>query len=78
MVNKKDRISSRHEQSHEPTRSPQTVILDRQKSAYGGELRNTRKGRAAARPLATRQTMHLVLRSSKASFGDHFSVCEGK
>lgn len=40
-------------------------MLKREKSAYGGELRKTRAGRGA-RPLATRQTMHLVLRSSLA------------
>jgi len=36
------------------------------KKAYGGELLKTRKGRAHGRPLATRQSMHLVLRSTKA------------
>ncbi len=33
---------------------------------YGGSLRKTRKGRAGARPISTRHTMHLVLKSSKA------------
>lgn len=47
------------------SRSPQLVMLKRQKNAYGGELRKTRIGRGA-RPLSTRQTMHLVMRSSKA------------
>lgn len=47
-------------------RSPQLAMLKRQKSAYGGELRNTREGRSKARPLSTRQSMHLVLRSTKA------------
>lgn len=47
------------------TRLPQLAMLKREKSAYGGELRKTRAGRGA-RPLATRQTMHLVLRSSLA------------
>jgi len=46
-------------------RSPQLAMLKREKSAYGGELRKTRASRGA-RPLATRQTMHLVLRSSLA------------
>jgi REP element-mobilizing transposase RayT len=36
------------------------------RSAYGGTLYKTRLGRSTPRPLATRQTMHLVLRSSKA------------
>ncbi len=35
-------------------------------SAYGGVLRNTRKGRSGPRPLAVRHSMHLVLRSSLA------------
>lgn len=34
--------------------------------AYGGTLLQTRKGRAKPRPIATGQTMHLVLRSTKA------------
>jgi REP element-mobilizing transposase RayT len=34
--------------------------------AYGGELLKTRKGRAQGRPLATKNSMHLVLRSSRA------------
>jgi REP element-mobilizing transposase RayT len=45
----------------------QTKLLKNQKSAYGGELLKTRKGRAHGRPLDTRNSMHLVLRSSKAS-----------
>jgi hypothetical protein len=44
----------------------QLTILKNQPSAYGGELLKTRKGRARPRPLSTRETMHLVLRSSKA------------
>lgn len=35
-------------------------------TAYGGSLLKTRLGRSRARPLATRYTMHLVLRSAKA------------
>jgi REP element-mobilizing transposase RayT len=34
--------------------------------AYGGELLKTRKGRSTGRPLDTKNSMHLVLRSSKA------------
>jgi len=34
---------------------------------YGGTLLRTRKGRAQGRPLATRRSMHLVLRSSVAT-----------
>ena len=57
--------------------APQTKAVDRKSmsglrqrardwSEYGGELRKTRKGRATARPLAYRQTMHVVLRASLA------------
>jgi hypothetical protein len=48
------------------SKSKQFSLLKSAPKAYGGELRNTRKGRAQARPLDTRNTMHLVLRSSKA------------
>ena len=41
-------------------------MLKKQKSSYGGELLKTRKGRSSGRPLDTKNTMHLVLRSSKA------------
>ncbi len=41
-------------------------MLAKQKSAYGGDLLKTREGRKHARPLSTRETMHLVLRSTKA------------
>jgi REP element-mobilizing transposase RayT len=34
--------------------------------SFGGILRNTRAGRQGSRPLATKASMHLVLRSSKA------------
>lgn len=44
----------------------QLPLLKNQPSAYGGELFKTRKGRARPRPLDARNTMHLVLRSSKA------------
>jgi hypothetical protein len=33
---------------------------------YGGELLKTRKGRSMGRPLDKKNSMHLVLRSSKA------------
>jgi REP element-mobilizing transposase RayT len=36
------------------------------KKAYGGSLSTTRANRASARPLSTKHSMHLVLRSSKA------------
>lgn len=44
----------------------QLHLLKKENKAYGGELRKTRKGRSAGRPLDSRNTMHLVLRSSQA------------
>ena len=41
-------------------------LLAQQPKAYGGELLKTRRGRSGPRPLATRDTMHLVLRYTKA------------
>jgi REP element-mobilizing transposase RayT len=41
-------------------------FLKDQPLAYGGDLLKTRKGRSCARPLDTRGSMHLVLRSTKA------------
>jgi hypothetical protein len=40
--------------------------LKRDPLAYGSNLRNTRKGRSRPRPLSTKFSMHLILRSSKA------------
>ena len=47
-------------------KSPQLSLLKKEKSAYGGELRKKVSGRLRARPLATKETMHLVMRSSQA------------
>lgn len=44
----------------------QLHLLKAQPSAYGGQLLKTRKGRSRGRPLATKSSMHLVLRSSLA------------
>ena len=44
----------------------QLKLLKGQKHAYGGELLKTRAGRSGPRPLATKHTMHLVMRSSQA------------
>lgn len=44
----------------------QTSLFKKQELAYGGQYSNTRKGRSQGRPLVTKQTMHLVLRSSLA------------
>jgi REP element-mobilizing transposase RayT len=47
-------------------RSPQRAMLANERSSYGGILLKTRAGRRRGRPLSTKETMHLVLRSSKA------------
>src|SRR4051812_38036681 len=44
----------------------QLQLLEKLESPYGGELLKTRKGRSRPRPLDTRNSMHLVLRSSQA------------
>jgi hypothetical protein len=44
----------------------QLTYLKNEPKAYGGSLLKTRAGRSRPRPLETRTTMHLVLRSSKA------------
>jgi len=46
--------------------SKQASLFKKSKLEYGGELFKTRKGRSGPRPLDTKNTMHLVLRSSKA------------
>jgi len=45
----------------------QLSLLKPSAKSYGGELLKTRKGRSQARPIATKDSMHLVLRSSKAT-----------
>lgn len=44
----------------------QIALLKKNKLAYGGELLKTRAGRQGPRPIDTRNSMHLVLRSSLA------------
>jgi len=44
----------------------QIKLLKDESKTYGGELLRTRKGRSGPRPIDTRNTMHMVLRSSKA------------
>lgn len=44
----------------------QTSLFKKSEYAYGGELLKKRKARTNGRPLVTKQTMHLVLRSSLA------------
>lgn len=47
-------------------RNTQMKLLKDEPKAYGGELLKTRKGRSRGRPIDTKRTIHLVLRSSKA------------
>jgi len=58
----------------------QQELFKKTEKAYGGNLRNKRKGRHA-RPLAVKNSMHLVLRSSKAtgkwSFFKHHKKING-
>lgn len=44
----------------------QLSFLPKSSLSYGGELLKKRKGRTSGRPLSTKETLHLVLRSSKA------------
>lgn len=59
-------------------RLPQLELLKKQIRSYGGELLKTRKGRMHGRPLDTKNTMHLVLRSSKAMGKWSFQRAENK
>ncbi len=45
----------------------QKEFFNKAEKSYGGELLKKRKGRISGRPIVTRQTMHLVLRSSLAN-----------
>lgn len=47
-------------------KSRQLKFFAQDLNAYGGDLLKKRKGRKRGRPLDTRNTMHLVLRSTKA------------
>jgi hypothetical protein len=47
-------------------RSKQMKLLKDMPKAYGGDLRKTREGRQGPRPLDTKNTIHLILRSSLA------------
>ena len=53
-------------------------MFDKKSKAYGGELLKTRKGRSGPRPLATRGTIHLVLRSAKAKGDWSFKKHDGR
>lgn len=52
----------------------QRLLLKNEPKEYGGTLLKTRKGRSRPRPLDTKNTMHLVLRSSHAKAGWSFRV----
>lgn len=47
-------------------KSKQLNLFKRSSERYGGDLLKSRKGRAHGRPLSTRNSMHLVLRSTQA------------
>ncbi len=61
---------------HMKNKNIQLKLLENEKKSYGGELLKTRKGRARGRPLDTRSTMHLVLRSTQAKGSWSFSTSE--
>lgn len=44
----------------------QSAFFKKHNLAYGGELLKTREGRSRGRPIDTKNSMHLVLKSSKA------------
>lgn len=46
--------------------SQQKLLFKKSELAYGGSLLTKRKARQFARPLSTKHTMHLVLRSTRA------------
>jgi REP element-mobilizing transposase RayT len=56
----------------------QLKLLKNEPLAYGGALLKTRAGRAHGRPLSTRETMHLVLRSTKATGALSFRCHSGR
>lgn len=53
-------------------RSHQQTLLKKHKTEYGGDLLKTRAGRKHGRPLSTKSTMHLVLRSTRATGAKSF------
>ncbi len=52
----------------------QALLLKNEPKEYGGTLLRTRRGRSRPRPLDTKNSMHLVLRSSHAKAGWSFRV----
>jgi REP element-mobilizing transposase RayT len=57
--------SERRSQTKRRSSEEQLSFFPPQERAYGGDVRTTRRSRSG-RPLSTRQTIHLVLRSTKA------------
>ena len=51
----------------------QLRMIARARSEYGGDLMTTRAGRRGARPISTRSSMHVVLRSTSAVGPQSFS-----
>lgn len=47
-------------------KNPQLSLFPAGQKSYGGLLLNTRKGRRGGRPLSTKDSIHMVLRSSQA------------
>lgn len=45
----------------------QLKFFKKHRSDYGGDLQTTRKGRQGPRPISTKHSMHLVIRSTKAT-----------
>jgi len=60
------------------TQMKQLQLLKNQNSAYGGILFRTRNGRARPRPLSTKETLHLVLKSTQAKGDWSFSKRENR
>ena len=62
-----------------PSRSSgQLSLLGRGSSFYGGGPRTTRKSREGRRPLAVKKTMHVVMRSSRATGSRSFRARENR
>ena len=57
-------------------KSQQTDFFAKKSGSYGGTLMKKRSGRIGARPISTHQTMHLVLRSSKATDDKSFKIAK--
>ena len=56
----------------------QEHLFRKKDTSYGGKLLRTRQGRMGGRPLTTKKSMHLVLKSSRANGLWSFSRHQGK